>query len=92
MVATATLVGFLLVPVAAQVLSVAATDLGLPPDALGRMASELFQAGGIEGMVGKDALDGEICGSVDAQDRTVEHVGRAPWRARVDERVDDPSA
>jgi geranylgeranyl pyrophosphate synthase len=56
-VATATLVGFLLVPVAAQVLSAAAKDLGLPPDALGRMASELFQAGGIEGMVGGQWLD-----------------------------------
>jgi geranylgeranyl pyrophosphate synthase len=56
-VATATLAGFLLVPVAAQVLAEAANDLGLPADALGRMASELFQAGGIEGMVGGQWLD-----------------------------------
>ena len=56
-VATATLAGFLLVPVAAQVLAGAAQDLGLPADTLGRMASELFQAGGIEGMVGGQWLD-----------------------------------
>jgi geranylgeranyl pyrophosphate synthase len=51
-VPTATRVGFLLVPVAARLLAVAARDLGLPPSVLGRMAGELFQAGGIEGMVG----------------------------------------
>jgi geranylgeranyl pyrophosphate synthase len=51
-VPTATRVGFLLVPVAARLLAVATRDLGLPSSVLGRMASELFQAGGIEGMVG----------------------------------------
>jgi geranylgeranyl pyrophosphate synthase len=56
-VETATRVGFLLVPVAAMVLARAADDLGLPPVVLGRMAEELFQAGGIEGMVGGQWLD-----------------------------------
>ena len=35
----------------------AAAELGLPAAALGRMAEELFQAGGIEGMVGGQWLD-----------------------------------
>ena len=56
-VPTATRVGFLLVPVAARVLAAAAEELGLPAAVLGRMASELFQAGGIEGMVGGQWLD-----------------------------------
>ena len=51
-VPTATRVGFLLVPVAARLLVVATRELGLSSSALGRMAGELFQAGGIEGMVG----------------------------------------
>jgi geranylgeranyl pyrophosphate synthase len=56
-VPTATRVGFLLVPVAGLVLAQAAKDLLLPPAVLGRMASELFVAGGIEGMVGGQWLD-----------------------------------
>jgi geranylgeranyl pyrophosphate synthase len=56
-VPTATRVGFLLVPVAALVLSQAAQDLVLPPEVLGRMAEELFEASGIEGMVGGQWLD-----------------------------------
>ena len=56
-VSTATQVGYLLVPVAARLLSVAARELGLPGPVLGRMAAELFQAGGIEGMVGGQWLD-----------------------------------
>jgi geranylgeranyl pyrophosphate synthase len=56
-VATATRAGFLLVPVAALVLADAARGLELPPSALRRMAEELFQAGGIEGMVGGQWLD-----------------------------------
>src|SRR6185312_8897487 len=56
-VATATRVGFQLVPVAARLLAVAAAELGLPPKALGSMAGELFHAGGIEGMVGGQWLD-----------------------------------
>jgi geranylgeranyl pyrophosphate synthase len=61
-VATATRVGFLLVPVAARVLASAATQLGLPAAILGQMAEELFQAGGIEGMVGGQWLDLEAEG------------------------------
>jgi geranylgeranyl pyrophosphate synthase len=56
-VPTATRVGFLLVPVAAQVLSEAAEELRLSPRVLGRMAVELFRAGGVEGMVGGQWLD-----------------------------------
>jgi farnesyl diphosphate synthase len=56
-VPTATRVGFMLVPVAARLLAVAARELGLPTGTLGRMATELFQAGGIEGMVGGQWLD-----------------------------------
>jgi geranylgeranyl pyrophosphate synthase len=61
-VPTATQVGFLLVPVAARLLAVAARELGLSASALGRMAGELFQAGGIEGMVGGQWLDLEAEG------------------------------
>jgi geranylgeranyl pyrophosphate synthase len=50
-VPTATRVGFLLVPVAARLLAVATRELGLSSSGLGRMAGELFQAGGVEGMV-----------------------------------------
>ena len=56
-VPTATRVGFLLVPVAARVLAAAADELALRASVLGRMASELFEAGGIEGMVGGQWLD-----------------------------------
>ena len=56
-VPTATCVGFLLVPVAARVLAGAADELALPAAVLGRMAQELFGAGGIEGMVGGQWLD-----------------------------------
>ena len=61
-VPTATRVGFLLVPVAARVLASAADALAVPPATLGRMAEELFQAGGIEGMVGGQWLDLEAEG------------------------------
>jgi geranylgeranyl pyrophosphate synthase len=56
-VETATRVGFLLVPVAAMVLARAAADLALSPAVLGRLGEELFEAGGIEGMVGGQWLD-----------------------------------
>ncbi len=56
-VPTATRVGFMLVPVAARVLASAAAELALPSATLGRMAEELFEAGGIEGMVGGQWLD-----------------------------------
>lgn len=61
-VPTATQVGFLLVPVAARLLVVAARELHLPSAVAGRMANELFQAGGIEGMVGGQWLDLEAEG------------------------------
>ena len=61
-VPTATRVGFLMVPVAALVLSQAARDLVLPPATLGRMARELFEAGGVTGMVGGQWLDLEAEG------------------------------
>ncbi|HET6798126.1 MAG TPA: farnesyl diphosphate synthase [Gemmatimonadales bacterium] len=54
---SATLAGYLLVPVAARLLSVAAAELELSTASLGRMACELFRAGGIEGMVGGQWLD-----------------------------------
>jgi farnesyl diphosphate synthase len=56
-VATATLAGYLLVPVAARILAASAGQLRLPPEILGQMAEELFDAGGIEGMVGGQWLD-----------------------------------
>jgi geranylgeranyl pyrophosphate synthase len=54
---TATRVGYLLVPVAARLLAVAAGELGVASGTVGAMARELFQAGGIEGMVGGQWLD-----------------------------------
>ncbi|HZM28272.1 MAG TPA: polyprenyl synthetase family protein [Gemmatimonadales bacterium] len=56
-VPAATRAGYLLVPVAAMVLAEAARDLELDATGLGNMAAELFQAGGIEGMVGGQWLD-----------------------------------
>lgn len=56
-VPVATRVGFWLVPVAAQMLVEGAARLGLDADGLGRIARELFQASGIEGMVGGQWLD-----------------------------------
>ena len=61
-VPTATRAGYLLVPVAARVLAAASGALHLPPATLGRMAAELFRAGGIEGMVGGQWLDLEAEG------------------------------
>ena len=56
-VPTATRVGFLLVPVAARILAASAAELRLPTSTVSSMAGELFQAGGIEGMVGGQWLD-----------------------------------
>jgi geranylgeranyl pyrophosphate synthase len=67
-VPTATRAGYLLVPVAARVLAEAADQLSLPTAALGRMAVELFRAGGIEGMVGGQWLDLEAEGRTLALD------------------------
>jgi geranylgeranyl pyrophosphate synthase len=76
-VTTATRVGFLLVPVAARMLAEAAAALRLPAAALGRLASELFQAGGIEGMVGGQWLDLEAEGrSLDLAELTAVHRGK----------------
>jgi farnesyl diphosphate synthase len=61
-VATATRAGYFLVPIAAMVLAQASHDLVLPPSVLGQMARELFQAGGVEGMVGGQWLDLEAEG------------------------------
>jgi len=56
-VATATRVGFRLVPVAAKMIADGARRMGLAPDELGAIAVELFRAGGILGMVGGQWLD-----------------------------------
>jgi geranylgeranyl pyrophosphate synthase len=61
-VPTATRIGYLLVPVAAEVLAEAAAALALDDLTLGRMAVELFGAGGVEGMVGGQWLDLEAEG------------------------------
>ncbi len=55
--AIATRVGYLLVPVAAEELARAAERLELSPAATGALALELFEAGGIRGMVGGQWLD-----------------------------------
>jgi geranylgeranyl pyrophosphate synthase len=70
-VPTATRAGYLLVPVAARVLAAAADELHLPPAALGRMAVELFRAGGIEGMIGGQWLDLEAEGGTLALDELI---------------------
>ena len=76
-VPTATRAGYLLVPVAARVLAAAADALELPPAALGRMAAELFRAGGIEGMVGGQWLDLEAEGRTLAlEDLIAVHRGK----------------
>ena len=76
-VPTATRVGFLLVPVAGWLLSVAVRDLGLPTSALGNMAVELFEAGGISGMVGGQWLDLEAEGrSLSLQELMEVHRGK----------------
>jgi geranylgeranyl pyrophosphate synthase len=56
-VATATCVGYLLVPVAGEELALASAALGLDAMATGALAAELFEAGGIRGMVGGQWLD-----------------------------------
>jgi geranylgeranyl pyrophosphate synthase len=83
-VPTATRVGFLLVPVAAWLLAVAARELGLATAALGRMAVELFEAGGIEGMVGGQWLDLEAEGrSLSLQELIEVHRGKTGALIRV---------
>ncbi len=76
-VLTATRVGFLLVPVAARVLADAATELGLEASVLGTMAATLFEAGGIEGMVGGQWLDLEAEGrQLDLHELMAVHRGK----------------
>lgn len=61
-VPTATRVGYLLVPVAAEELARAGAEMGLDTATVGRLASELFEAGGIRGMVGGQWRDLEAEG------------------------------
>lgn len=76
-VTTATRVGYRLVPAAAMVLSQAARDLQLDSATLGRMAEELFQASGIEGMVGGQWLDLEAeQRALDLGELTAVHRGK----------------
>lgn len=56
-VPVATRVGWILVPVAVEVLCAAATDLGLDAAQLGRMTVTLLEAAGIRGMIGGQWLD-----------------------------------
>ena len=56
-VPTATRVGYLLVPVAGEELARAAAGLGLTSEATAALGVELFEAGGIRGMVGGQWLD-----------------------------------
>src|SRR5690606_38417524 len=56
-VTTATRVGYLLVPVAAEELAGAAERMSLSDPTIAALASELFEAGGIRGMVGGQWLD-----------------------------------
>lgn len=53
----ATRAGWLLVPVAVEVLAAAASELELPDMTLGRMAGVLLEASGVRGMVGGQWLD-----------------------------------
>ena len=65
-VPTATRAGWLLVPVAVELLAEAAASLGRDAASLGRMAKILLEAGGITGMVGGQWLD------LDAEGRTLD--------------------
>lgn len=76
-VPAATRAGFLLVPVAAEVLVEAADELALRTDVLGSMAVELFQASGAEGMVGGQWLDLQAEGrALQIQDLRAIHRGK----------------
>ncbi len=56
-VPVATRAGYLMVPVAVEVLAASAAGLGLTDEQLGRMAATLLAASGVEGMVGGQWLD-----------------------------------
>jgi geranylgeranyl pyrophosphate synthase len=76
-VTTATRVGYLLVPVAALELANAAAEMGLQPATIGALACELFEAGGIRGMVGGQWLDLEAEGrQLDLSGLTAVHRGK----------------
>ncbi|MEP6590143.1 MAG: polyprenyl synthetase family protein [Gemmatimonadota bacterium] len=60
--ATASRVGYLLVPVAAEELGRAGRELELAPARIGQLAHALFEAGGIRGMVGGQWMDLEAEG------------------------------
>lgn len=74
---TATRAGYLLVPVAARELARAAQALGLDDQATHAVAIELFEAGGIRGMVGGQWLDLEAEGrSLDLSGLVQVHRGK----------------
>lgn len=76
-VTTATRVGYLLVPVAAETLATSCAGLGLDAVASGMMARELFEAGGIRGMVGGQWLDLEAEGEqLNLSQLTAVHQGK----------------
>jgi len=76
-VTTATRVGYLLVPVAAEQLARAAVAMELDPATVGSLARELFEAGGIRGMVGGQWLDLEAEGrQLDLSGLTAVHRGK----------------
>jgi geranylgeranyl pyrophosphate synthase len=73
----ATRVGYLLVPVAGEELADAAAALGLTASAIGALAGELFEAGGIRGMVGGQWLDLEAeRRSLSLEELTAVHRGK----------------
>ena len=74
---TATRAGYLLVPFAAEHLARAGEAMGLPPETIGRLAVELFEAGGIRGMVGGQWRDLEAEGRrLDLKDLAAVHRGK----------------
>ncbi len=76
-VPTATRVGYLLVPVAAEELVRAAKLMELDDDTVGALARRLFEAGGIRGMVGGQWLDLEAEGKhLDLPGLTTVHQGK----------------
>jgi geranylgeranyl pyrophosphate synthase len=76
-VTTATRVGYLLVPVAAEELARAAHVMELDTATIAALAEELFEAGGIRGMVGGQWLDLEAEGrQLDLNGLTAVHSGK----------------
>jgi geranylgeranyl pyrophosphate synthase len=76
-VPTATRAGWLLVPVAIELLAEAAEALGRDAESLGRMAGILLEAGGIAGMVGGQWLDLEAEGqTLDLEPLMAVHRGK----------------